>query len=105
TATPTATAQDLVELEKREAAAQRALEILRAGKPGAYDMALSELDEPTHGSWKEEVAPELENSDDDEDPDADEEPYKPDATGLAHYLEGLVLPGYARQREDIENRP
>jgi hypothetical protein len=102
TATPSSTAKDLVELDKRKAATQSALEILRAGEAGAYEAALAELDESTYRSWQEEVAPEL---DEEEDPDSDVEPFTADATGLADYLEGSVLPCYATERDDIENRP
>jgi len=78
-ATPSGTAKDLVALEQCEAAARTALGILRGGKAGAYDTALAELDERTQRSWQEEVAPELEASDEDEDPDYDMEPYTADA--------------------------
>jgi hypothetical protein len=105
TATPSGTAKDLVDLNRREAAAQNALKILRAREAGAYEEALAELDESSHRSWQEEVAPDLQELNEDEDPDGDVEPYTADAKGLADYLEGRVLPSYARQRNDIENRP
>ena len=105
TATPSGTANDLVELQECEAATRGALGILNAGKPGAYEEALAELDERTQRSWQEEVAPELEGSDEDEDPDGDMEPYTADAAGLADYLDSFVLPRCARRRGDIENRP
>jgi hypothetical protein len=106
-ATPSGTAKDLVALERREAAAESALAILRVGKPDAYELALSQLDEGTQRSWQEEVAPELEDldQDEDDDPNQDEEPYTADAAGLADYLEVLVLPRCATQRANIENRP
>src|SRR6266446_1894249 len=44
TATPSRTAEDLVELKKSEASAQSALEILNAGTADAYEAALAELD-------------------------------------------------------------
>jgi len=105
TATPSGTANDLVELQECEAATRGALGILNAGKPGAYEEALAELDERTQRSWQEEVAPELEGSDEDEDPGDDMEPYTADAAGLADYLDSFVLPRCARRRGDIENRP
>jgi hypothetical protein len=107
TATPTATAEELAAVERCEAAAQRALHILRAAKPGAYEKALSQLDETTQRSWQVEVAPELEDSeqDEDDDPNEDEEPFTADAAGLANYVESWVLPRCTRQRTDIENRP
>jgi len=69
TATPSATAKDLIELKRREAATRSALEILSAGKAGAYEAALAELDEGTRTSWQEELAPELEDTDEDKDQD------------------------------------
>ena len=53
----------MVELEECEATARGALDILKAGKAGAYEQALAELDKETQRSWQEEVAPELEGSD------------------------------------------
>jgi len=104
TATPSATAKDLIELKRREAATRSALEILSAGKAGAYEAALAELDEGTRTSWQEELAPELEDTDEDKDQDEYEEPYTADATGLAEYLQRSVLPGCARQLGYVENR-
>ena len=111
TATPSATAKDLVEWKRREASARSALEILSAGKPGAYEAALGELDERTRTSWQEEFFPELEDPDEDKNADEDEDPndecapiLKADATGLAEYLEGSVLPDCAMQLGYVENR-
>jgi len=73
------------------------------GKPGAYEAALAELDERTRTSWQEQLAPEPEQTDD-EDPDEGSEPYTADATGLAEYLEGYVLPECAKQLTYVENR-
>jgi hypothetical protein len=100
TATPSATAKDLVELKRREASTRSALEILSAGKAGAYEAALAELDGRTRTSWEEQLAPEAE----DEDQDEYGEPYTADTTGLAEYLEHSVLPGCARQLGYVENR-
>ena len=104
TATPSATAEDLVERKRREASARSALEILSAGKAGAYEAALAELDEPTRTSWQEQFAAELEDPDEDEDMDGEVEPYRADATGLAKYLECSVLPDCAQQREQVATR-
>src|SRR6516162_9008803 len=57
------TERDLAALERRDALL-RALEILRAGKPGAYKAALAELDDETRTSWQEELAPERKDTDD-----------------------------------------
>ena len=80
-----------------------ALEILSVAKPGAYETALAELDERTRTSWQEQLAPEPEETDD-EDPDEDSEPYTADATGLAEYLERSVLPECEEQLTYVENR-
>jgi hypothetical protein len=104
TATPSATAKDLVELKRREASARSALEIMRAGEAGAYEAALAGLDERTRKSWEELIAPEPEDPDEEQDPDSDEEPYTADATGLAEYLRSSVLPGSAKQLWYVENR-
>jgi hypothetical protein len=98
------TAKDLVELKRREASTRSALEILSAGKAGAYEAALDELDERTLTSWQEQLAPKLEDTDEDKGQDEYGEPYTADATGLAEYLEHSVLPGCARQLRYVENR-
>jgi hypothetical protein len=102
TATPSATAKDLVELKRREASTRSALEILSAGKAGAYEAALAELDEQTRTSW-EQLAAELEDTDEDKGQDEYGEPYTAGATRLAEYLEDS-LPGCARQLGYVENR-
>jgi hypothetical protein len=104
TATPSATAKDLIEWKRWEASLRIALEILSAGKAGAYEAALAELDEGTRTSWQEELAPVPEDTDEDKDQDEYEEPYTADATGLAKYLRRWVLPGCARQLGYVENR-
>jgi hypothetical protein len=98
-ATPSVTATDLAELKRRDASLRLALKILSVGKPGAYETALAELDEQTRTSWQEQLAPEPEETDDE-----DSEPYTADATALADYLEGYVLPECAKQLTYVENR-
>jgi hypothetical protein len=102
-ATPSVTAKDLAELKRRNASLHHALEILSVAKPGAYETALAKLDERTRTSWQEQLAPEPEETDD-EDPDEDLEPYTADATGLAEYLERCVLPECEEQLTYVENR-
>jgi hypothetical protein len=110
-ATPSVTAKDLVEWKSREASARSALEILSAGKPGAYEAALDELDERTRTFWQDEFFPEPEDPDEDKNAAKDEDPndecasiLKADATGLAEYLEDSVLPDCATQLRYVENR-
>ena len=95
-ATLSVTRKDLAELKRRDASLRLALEILSVGKPGAYEAALAELDEQTRTSWQEQLVPEPEETDD-EDSYEDPEPYTPDATGLAEYLERWVLPQCAKE--------
>jgi len=97
TGTLSGTAEDPVGLKNRQASAQNALEILGTGKAGAYEAALAELDEWTRRSWQEQVAPELEDLDEDE-------PYTADATGLAEYLAALVFSYCAKHLGYVENR-
>jgi hypothetical protein len=103
TETPLRIAGDFPDLKRSEASARNALEILSKGKAGAYDAALAELDESTRRSWEDQIAPEGEDSYEDEDPDGDLEPYTADATGLVEYLEWL-LPQLAKHLEYDENR-
>jgi hypothetical protein len=102
-ATLSVTAKELADLKGRDASLRLALEILSVGKPGAYNAALAELDEPTRTSWQEQLAPEPEETDDG-DPDEDWEPYTADATGLADFLEHYILPECAKQLTYVENR-
>jgi hypothetical protein len=104
TAAARETTEDLPELKKRQASAQKALKILSTGIAGAYEAALAKLDESTRSSWQEQLAPEPADSDEDEDPDEDAEPYTADATGLAEYIEGSVLPDLAEDVGYVENR-
>jgi hypothetical protein len=102
TATPAATAKELVELKNREASARRAFEILNAGKADAYKAALAELDERTQADWKDQVTPELEDANEDEDEDAEQ--YTAGTDGLAKYLECSVLPDCVKKLRYVENR-
>jgi hypothetical protein len=91
---------DFPELTRRQASARTALAILNAGKAGAYKPALAELDELTRRDWEFQSAPESE----DEDEEQDEEGYTADATGLAEYLNGYVLPRLAEYFGYVENQ-
>ena len=91
---------DFPELKRREASARTALAILSAGKAGAYEAALAELDESTGRNWEFQITPGPE----DEDQDQDEEGFPPDATGLAEYLNNCVLPPLAAHFGYVENQ-
>ena len=79
-------------------AVSRARDILQAGKAGAYKAAMAELDERTKAHWQEQIAPELEDSDENEDDDEDEpvKHYTADAAGLLGFLLCSVCPTILR---------
>jgi hypothetical protein len=87
--------EDFSELKRREASAQKAVEILDAGEAGAYDAALAELDESTRESWEAKIAAQLEDFLDEEDPEA---------FALAQHLCSYVLPELANHLNYAENR-
>jgi hypothetical protein len=99
-ATPAATAKNIVEVQNRIALLQAVLKILKREEAGDYEAALAELDERTQSDWQEQIAPELEDLDE----DGDVEQYAADANGLVEYLECSVLPECAEQLEHLENR-
>lgn len=74
---------------------QKAVAILDAEEAGAYDAALAELDELTRGSWEAQIAAQLEDFFDEEEPHA---------FALAQYLCGSILPKLANHLEYVENR-
>jgi transposase len=106
-ATPSVTAKELAELNRRNASLRQALELLSVRKPGAYEAALAELDERSRASWQEQLAPEPEETND-EDSDEGSEPSTDDAARLAEYLaeylEHSVLPRCAEQLTYVANR-
>lgn len=101
--TPSVTARDLAALERRDAL-RRALEILREGKPGAYEAALAELDEQTRISWRERLAPEPKRKRDGKYPAEASELLNDGATLLEVYLDTYALPECVNQLICAENR-
>jgi hypothetical protein len=100
-AMPPVTARDLDTWGRRNALL-RALEILKEGKPGAYEAALAELDEQTRTSWQEKLAPEPEDTD--EDPHEASERFTADAVTLEVYLATFALPECVNQLICVENQ-
>ena len=95
-ASPDDTRRDLQDLEDDQVMTEKALRLLRAGKPGAYDKALAAVRDDTRTWWQDQ----LEDADDD-----DEHPYAPDADSLQRFLEEDVTDWYATRRKELENRP
>jgi hypothetical protein len=79
-------------VQNRLTAVSRARDILQAGKPGAYKAAMAELDERTKAHWQEQIAPKLEDLDEDDDEEEPVKHYTADAAGLLGFLLCSVLP-------------
>ncbi len=97
-ASPDDTRRDLQDLEDDQVMTEKALQLLRAGKPDAYDKALAAVRADTRTWWQEQ----LEDADED---DEHEHPYAPDADSLQRFLEGDVTDWYDTRRKELENRP
>ncbi len=95
-ASPDDTRRDLQDLGDDQVMTEKALQLLRVGKPDAYDKALEVVRDDTRGWWQEQ----LEDADED-----DEHPYTRDAAGLQRFLEGDVTAWYATRHQELENRP
>jgi hypothetical protein len=99
-ATPEETRQDVKELGEDRAMTEKALKLLRAGKPGAYEKAIEALQPDTRRAWEEQLE-EWEPDDYEEG----QEPYTADAASLQRYLETVICPWYETRRKGLENRP
>ena len=98
-ATPEDTAEELADLKEDQAMTERALKVLRAGKPDAYAKALAALREDTRDWWQDKLTWEPDDYDD------NEVPYTADGAGLLRFLEAEVCPWYFTHRKELENRP
>jgi len=99
-ATPEETRQDVKELGEDRAMTEKALRLLRAGKPGAYEKAIEALQPDTRQAWEEQLE-EWEPDDYEEG----QEPYAAEAASLQRYLETEIGPWYETRRKELENRP
>ncbi len=99
-ATPEETRQDEKVLGEDRAMTEKALKLLRAGKPGAYEKAIEALQPDTRQAWEEQL--EEWEPDDHED---GQEPYAADAASLQRYLETEICPWYETRSKELENRP
>jgi hypothetical protein len=99
----TANTADLADLDQREAPTARALDLLQAGKPRAYDKALGALSEETRRQWEEVTKPEPSLLDLNFG-DAHSR-YDPDAEGLREFLVREVMPRYEDRRKVLQNGP
>jgi hypothetical protein len=106
-ATPEDTEAELRDLAEDEAMTDRALAILRKGKPEAYEKALAALHEETRGAWAETLDEQSEDPEatyDESDDGTLDKPYRPDAQSLRCFLENDIMPWYLRRRRELANR-
>ena len=98
TATPESTAAELRELAEDERQTQQALALLGTGDDNSYAKALTALPGDTREWWRQALAGELEDADD------EAESYTADADGLRRFLEGVIVPWQVERRRELENR-
>ena len=77
----------------------KAVAILDAGKPRAYENAIAALRADTREWWEDVL------SRDPEDFDEVETPFTPDADGLRRFIERDLRPWYVQRRKELQNRP
>ena len=77
----------------------KAVAILDAGKPKAYEHAVAALLADTREGWEDVL------SCDPEDFDEGEELFTSDADGLRRFIEGDLRPCYVQRRKELEYRP
>jgi hypothetical protein len=97
------TTTELADLDQCETITARALDLLQAGKAGAYVKALGTLTEETREQWEELIKSRQElrllNFGD------EEHRYTSDADGLYEFLQEEVMPGYEARRNELHNQP
>lgn len=98
-ASPADTEAALQDIAADEAMTRRAVELLDAARPDAYQMALAALREDTRQWWGDRLAA------DPADLDEDEEPATADIAGLRRFLENDVFPWFDTRRVELLNRP
>jgi hypothetical protein len=90
---------ELADVEADHAKTISALAILQGDEPDAYARALETLKAETREAWTDQLAwPPEEYAEGDE-------PFKPDATHLARYLNDDIMPWYEAERERLEAMP
>lgn len=98
-ATQEETAEESSDLGEDEGMTAKAVAILDAGKPKAYEQAVAALRADTREWWEDMI------SRDPDDFDQDEEPVTADAKGLRRFVEKDLRPWYVQRRKELENRP
>ena len=98
-ATQEETAEESSDLDEDEGMTAKAVAILDAGKPKAYEQAVAALRADTRECWDDMI------SRDPEDVDEDEDPFTADSDGLRRFIEKELRPWYVQRRKELENRP
>ena len=98
-ATQEETAEESSDLDEDEGMTAKAVAILDAGKPKAYEQAVAALRADTRVWWDDMI------SRDPEDFDEDEDPFTADSDGLRRFIEKELRPWYVQRRKELENRP
>ncbi len=93
------TAEESSDLDEDESMTVKAVAILDAGKPEAYEQAVAALRVDTREWWDDMI------SRDPEDFDEDEDPFTADSDGLHRFIEKELRPWYVQRRKELENRP
>jgi hypothetical protein len=94
-ATDEDTRDHLADLVADEAQTTAAVRTLQAGGCGSYHDALALLREDTQSWWHQVLV----------EPDAEREPYSPDAESLLRFLQEEVGEWYENRRGELEHRP
>lgn len=98
-ATQEETAEESSDLDEDEGMTAKAVAILDAGKPKAYEQAVAALRADTREWWDDMI------SRDPEDFDEDEDSFTADSDGLRRFIEKELRPWYVQRRKELENRP
>ena len=98
-ATQEETAEESSDLDEDKGMTAKAVAILDAEKPKAYEQAVAALRADTREWWDDMI------SRDPEDVDEDEDPFTADSDGLRRFIEKELRPWYVQRRKELENRP
>lgn len=98
-ATQEETTEESSDLDEDEGMTAKAVTILDAGRPKAYEQAVAALRADTREWWEDMI------SRDPEDFDEDEDPFTADSDGLRRFIEKDLRPWYVQRRKELENRP
>ena len=97
-ATQEETAEEFSDLDEDADMTAKAVAILDAGNPKAYEQAVEALRADSREWWEDMI------SRDPGDFEEDEEPFTADVEGLCRFIEKDLRPWYVQRRKELENR-